>query len=143
MKLYDVIPEKLYGSGLPSNDTDYARWDIFDSVASLTEPYRLHYLERVGYEKRFNVLKSPIPDFDAPTLEQGRQICDWVHHELEQGKKVVIHCFIGRGRTGTLLAAYLIRYCGYTAAEAIRTVRKKNPEAIETSTQVNFVKNFS
>ncbi|MEW5819079.1 MAG: dual specificity protein phosphatase family protein [Cyanobacteriota bacterium] len=142
MKLYDVISNKLYGSGLPSNDNEYSRWDDFDSVVSLTEPFRLRYLENVNYEKKFNVLKSPIDDFDAPSYEQGHDICDWIHKELEQGKKVVIHCFIGRGRTGTLLACYLIKYCDYSPDEAIKAVRKKNPEAIETRPQVNFVKNF-
>ena len=143
MKLYHVIPDKLYGSGVPESDKDYKRWDIFDSVVSLTEPFRLHYLEKAAYEMKFNVLKSEIPDFGAPDHKQAGEIVDWIHKEITRGKKVVVHCYIGRGRTGTLLACYLVRYGDMTPEEAIKAVRKQNHEAIETVVQEKCVRNFS
>lgn len=142
MKLYEVIENKLYGSGLPSTVEEFARWKAFDSVVSLTEPFRLPFLKKMKYEEVFHVLHSEIPDFGAPSVEQGHLIVDWMHHEISKGNKVVVHCFIGRGRTGTLLAAYLIKYCNMTSQQAIAHVRSKNHEAIETRVQEEFVRSF-
>ena len=50
------------------------------------------------------------------------------------GTAVAVHCLAGQGRTGTVLAAYLIRG-GLYSEQAIAAVRATCPGAIEASPQ--------
>lgn len=76
----------------------------------------------------------PVEDGSAPTLDQIRRFIGYVNYGLHHGKKVLAHCDAGYGRTGTMLACYLVSL-GSSAREAIDTVRRKQPGAIETSEQ--------
>ncbi|MGY0287201.1 MAG: protein-tyrosine phosphatase family protein [Candidatus Methanodesulfokora washburnensis] len=86
------------------------------------------FIEEVGI-KRFYF---PVEDFSAPSVDDLMRITDLLL-KLE-GRKVLIHCYAGCGRTGTVLAAYMIRK-GMSAEEAISYVRSMRPCSIETEEQ--------
>ena len=48
---------------------------------------------------------------------------------------ILVHCGMGQGRTGMLLAAYAIKYEGLSADAAIKVVRLVRPNSIETRDQ--------
>jgi len=80
-------------------------------------------------------LLLPVPDrkgASAGEFEQFFQLCDQASAE---GRAVCVHCRGGRGRTGMFLAAYLIKYRGKTAEQAIQLVRAARPYSIETREQ--------
>ena len=56
--------------------------------------------------------------------------------------KVAIHCHAGLGRTGVLVAAYLVYHLRVRANDAIRYVRLKRPGAVQTRRQILCVKEF-
>lgn len=52
---------------------------------------------------------------------------------------VAVHCRHGRGRTGTILACYLVKTREMTAKDAITYVRRERPWSIETTEQEEAV----
>ena len=92
-------------------------------------------------ELNFEYLHSPIVDFTAPILETLKSVTDFIEEIRNRNKPVVVHCGEGKGRTGTILAAYLIKE-RYTAEESIKELRKKSRGSIETKEQENILKEF-
>lgn len=57
-------------------------------------------------------------------------------------RAVVFHCYAGKGRTGTAIAAYLIKYHGLTGQQAIEKVRSIRPGSVETREQERWLVNY-
>jgi predicted protein tyrosine phosphatase len=90
----------------------------------------------------FDFLCLPIPDGQPPTTDQTDQFVRFVAEQRTAHRPVAVHCEGGIGRTGTMLAAYLISQ-GESANTAIARIRAVEPNAIETPQQIEFLKKFA
>jgi len=135
-----LIPGILAGSAIPGYWQDNLEEELLHlkdkriiAIISLTEwTLNRSVVARSGITHYCHI---PIPDFGCPTFEQIEQMLQFIETvtSTKQGA-VLIHCFAGQGRTGLMLAAYLISK-GKSATEAIDTVRTKRPGSIETAFQ--------
>ena len=50
----------------------------------------------------------------------------------DSGKHVAIHCQAGKGRTGTMVACWLVAFCKLSSEEAIKLVRDASPDSIDS-----------
>ncbi|XP_025837410.1 protein tyrosine phosphatase domain-containing protein 1 isoform X1 [Agrilus planipennis] len=57
--------------------------------------------------------------------------------------RVAIHCHAGLGRTGVLIASYLVYSLRVNANEAIKYVRLKRPGSVQTRGQIISVRHFA
>jgi len=92
-------------------------------------------------EANIRYLHIPVPDFQAPEMDQADQFVQFVRGCRNEGAQVGVHCRGGYGRTGTLIACYLVAQ-GMTAVEAINLVRLRRPGSIETAGQEQFIAQF-
>merc|ERR1719481_1204769 len=60
-----------------------------------------------------------IKEFKGPKAHEMIKFNDLVSKELSEGGKVAVHCRMGRGRTGTMLASILMTREGMSAHEVV------------------------
>ena len=137
-RFYWVIDNALAGCSRPGargssvdRDLTTLRGYGVGALLSLTEtPLPRGALERHGLLG----LHLPVDDFHAPTPVQMLDALAFLDNARATGIPIAVHCLAGQGRTGTVLAAYLIRG-GLSAEQAIAEVRAICPGAIEASPQ--------
>ena len=66
-----------------------------------------------------------MPDIGVPDEEVLTAAVDWIDGQLADGRTVLAHCAKGRGRSATVLAAYLMREDGMSFGEASELLRSK------------------
>jgi atypical dual specificity phosphatase len=133
-----LIEGEIAGMAKPASsvyDFEFLKDNGFEAIVSLSElPLSEVLIEEFG----FTVKHIPVRDFEAPTLEQIENFVAFAENARSEGKKLVVHCDAGIGRTGTMLACYLVSK-GYSAADAIEEVRIRRPGSLETIEQEEVV----
>lgn len=79
---------------------------------------------------------------DAPSLDDLERLIKWIDRKIDEGKKVLVHCYAGLGRTGTVISAYIIYKFNYKPDEAINFVRSKRPGSVQSFSQFVTLETF-
>ncbi|MFW5731175.1 MAG: protein-tyrosine phosphatase family protein [Desulfonatronovibrionaceae bacterium] len=78
-----------------------------DSIINLCAEFPdLPVIER---EAGFDVYYLPVEDEETPEIQDLDEALEWMDESIYLGKKVLVHCRHGIGRTGTIVSAYLLR----------------------------------
>jgi protein-tyrosine phosphatase len=65
----------------------------------------------------FEVYYLPIQDENTPDMDDMERALAWLDEAIGVGKKILVHCRFGIGRTGTFVTAHLVRKgCSLKAA---------------------------
>lgn len=84
----------------------------------------------------------PIFDRETPSIPQTYMLLRRMQLLLDGGHVVAVHCKAGVGRTGTVLAAWLIREGGLSAQSALERLRQINHAYVQTALQEQFLHDF-
>ncbi|MDE1724910.1 MAG: dual specificity protein phosphatase family protein, partial [Thaumarchaeota archaeon] len=85
--------------------------------------------------KNVKYLHVPTEDFSAPDMQQIDEAVEFIQTRIVNNEPVMVHCAAGIGRTGTILACYLVKYHKISAKDAIQKVRKERPGSIQSESQ--------
>lgn len=80
-------------------------------------------LHQIEEESGFEVYYLPIEDETAPDMEEMEKALEWLDEAIYLGKKILVHCRFGIGRTGTFVTSYLLRK-GLGLKMAFRKLKK-------------------
>lgn len=127
-----LIEEKLAGSGMPTtfDELDWVLKQGVKSIVTMTEnALPESWTEDVKY------LHVPTSDLTAPDMDKIDTAVDFIYERINNKEAVMVHCAAGMGRTGTVLACYLVKYHKHSAKDAIDKLREKRPGSIQSETQ--------
>jgi len=134
-----LIEDELAGCGMPTTfeELDWVLQKGVKSIVTMTEnALPDSWIEDVNY------LHVPTEDLSAPDMEKIDSTVNYIQEKLKHGESVMVHCAAGVGRTGTILACYLIKYKKYSAKEAISKVRARRPGSIQSESQEIAIRLF-
>ena len=134
-----LIENKLAGSAIPTSQ-DEIKWLQEQGVKSIitireepleyTLPAEMKYLH-------INSNDMGVPEFDDLVYS-----VDFIHQRITNDEPVMVHCLAGLGRTGTILACYLIKYENMSADDAMQKVREERPGSIQSFSQEEIIHKF-
>jgi len=124
----------------------------------MDQDYDLRALQRVGVTHLVSIMEFAISqqalqkygisrahffieDMGVPSLPNAAAICLHIQRRIAASDIVAVHCRAGLGRTGTVLALYLI-WKGSTAIAALERVRSIEPRWVQSQQQVDFLEAF-
>jgi atypical dual specificity phosphatase len=142
-----VIDNKLAGSGTPMTSEQY-RWLIKNNIKSIVTvrefPLPQKWLLDNEKETIINDYKFVyVKDYGVPSLEVLDNIVDYINIKITKEKKpLVVHCAAGKGRTGTILAAYLLKQDNISSQEAIKKIRSLRPGSIQSKIQEEILHKY-
>ena len=81
-------------------------------------------------------------DMGVPSIERMMNVVQVIEMHERRGEKVAVHCHAGYGRTGMVIACFLVFSHHYSADVAIATVRARREGSVQTREQKRFVHRF-
>ena len=134
-----LIENKLAGSGIPTSINE-VEWVIEQGVKSIVtvreEPLDDDWVKDVNY------LHVHSNDMGVPEFDDLVSTVDFIHRRITNSEPVMVHCLAGMGRTGTILACYLIKYQKMSANEATEKIREERPGSIQSYPQEEIIFRF-
>jgi hypothetical protein len=116
---FDEITPALWLGGAPTYRRDYQFLldaginAVINIRAERHDDFKLYQSHGIDY------LQLKVWDILVPPVEILNEGVAFIHKHMQAGNIVLIHCAKGRGRSATLLAAYLLRHGGYDTFEEV------------------------
>jgi atypical dual specificity phosphatase len=128
-----IIPGKLAGTGLPVTHEEF-EWIMKQGIKTIVTVREVP-LPSSWVHGIVDYSHLKVEDYGSPNIEELRETVAFIQRQISDGKPVVVHCAAGKGRTGEVLAAYLMMSEKLTAREAIAELRKLRPGSVQSEAQ--------
>jgi len=120
-----------------------------DRQGRVFEPYEhvvLREAERLGVEAECR--RFPVVDMSVPSAGTMNEIQAWIDESVDAEIPVYVHCWGGRGRTGTAIGVHLVRHGQAEPDDFVDVIARRRAadasrgQSPESAQQVAFVRSF-
>ena len=142
-----VVNNQVAGSGLPLS-FNQIMWLVKRGIRTIVTvreiplPVQWLTLDETNHShsggkiiEKINYLHLRVEDYHSPTIVEIDSTINFIKNEIEAKRPVLVHCAAGKGRTGTILGAYLLKKESLSAKDAITRIRNLRPGSIQTDSQ--------
>ena len=133
-----VVEGKLAGSGLPMTEDEF-EWLVDRGIKSIVTVREVALPSDWFDGNDIDYMHLQVEDFGAPTIEELDQAVDFIDQQIANGRPAMVHCAAGKGRTGAVIAAYLVKKQNLTAKQAIIKLRGMRPGSVQSVSQETAV----
>ena len=135
-----MIEEKLAGMERPGSlcdieeDLTFLREKKINIIVNLEEHFR-------NYDD-FETKHIPVEDFKAPKQEDFEEFVNFVYTSIQSGRRLVVHCYAGMGRTNLMIASYLTHQLDIVPDIALDIVKERRPMYFVNQEQIEALRNY-
>jgi atypical dual specificity phosphatase len=128
-----VVDGKLAGSGMPVTKDEFD-WAVEQGIGAVLT-VKEDPLPEKWVNGSVDYLHLEVVDFGAPEIEDIARAIEFIELQNANSKPVMVHCAAGKGRTGVILACYLVKNEGLSPQQAIEKIRAMRPGSIQSESQ--------
>ncbi|AWL10994.1 Protein-serine/threonine phosphatase [Saliniradius amylolyticus] len=104
---FHQLSDHLYvGSRLFQSDIETLKQEGIVAILDVTAEF--NGLDWSEDEEHLHYLNIPVLDHRFPPAKELHRALNWLHNHIRQGRSVIVHCALGRGRSVFVSAAYLL-----------------------------------
>ncbi len=139
-----LIDGEISGHGAPLTEDDllFLKHKGVRALVRMAEKHKVRVTPTQIENYGFMDLHEPVIGFTAPTQYQIDKIVTFIKESISNGIPVGVSCDAGIGRTGTILACYLVSK-SYTSEQAIEEVKRRRGAEIEAEEQKEAVRTYA
>ena len=141
---FDGIRPHVFLGRQPRSQADLKQMEDsgIKAVVSLNEDWELFVPSSVYANTSFDRLHIPVPDFQGFDVDTITNAVKFIHKYVSKEHGVFVHCNAGKGRSSTIVAAYLLFASKHNSAQRFPTVSEVVSEMRQKRPQVMYGKLF-
>lgn len=124
---FDRIAPQLWLGGAPTYERDY-QFLLDHDISAVLDMRAEREGDRDFYDRHaINYRRLEVLDATVPGDEFLTEGADWINEQIQDGRTVLVHCAKGRGRSATLVAAYLMRFESVPYEDCQKLMKEARP----------------
>lgn len=134
MSVCEILPNLWLGSIIIAKNNEFFQDHDIDIVINCSTdiPFYSNYTKNIRVKVNDNEEESEINKM----TQYLNVMSDFICKNLQLHKKILVHCYAGKQRSATIIAAYLMKYASMKLDDAIASIKSKRPNAF--SPKANF-----